>query len=228
MCRNSSYCTELGKNPEKWSRTCPLPPPDFFHTSFKFFIAAYELAIQGKILESIAMLEKTESDRLRYWYEEHGQMSGWHHRINGLSAPKKRKYSGPLEVNKSFAKFEGEVYGRDGYVCRYCLNKVIDTKALLKMEKLVGSDQFKVKGKSNRIRHGISLAFRATVDHVKPLSQGGRTELGNLVTSCWSCNYGKTNALLEDMGIEDPFDRPPNPALGWSGLLGNCRLANAQ
>lgn len=228
MCRNSSYCTELGKNPEKWSRTCPLPPPDFFHTSFKFFIAAYELAIQGKILESIAMLEKTESDRLRYWYEEHGQMSGWHHRINGLGAPKKRKYSGPLEANKSFAKFEGEVYGRDGYVCRYCLNKVIDTKALLKMEKLVGSDQFKVKGKSNRIRHGISLAFRATVDHVKPLSQGGRTELGNLVTSCWSCNYGKTNALLEDMGIEDPFDRPPNPALAWNGLLGNCRLANAQ
>lgn len=221
MCRKSSYCTELGVDIEKWSRTCPLPPPDFFQKSFKFFIAAYELALQGKISESNTTLEKTGSDKLRYWYVEHGQMSGWHHRINGLNAPKKRKYKGSLELNKSFAKFEREVYRRDGYVCRYCQNKVIDTKALLKMEKLVGSDHFKVIGKSNQLRHGVSLAFRATVDHVTPLSQGGRTELGNLVTSCWSCNYGKANALLADMRINDPFDRPPNLDLGWNGLLGS-------
>jgi hypothetical protein len=218
MCRNSKFCTELGENPEEWDRLCPLPPPTYFKESLNYFIESYQLALRGQKDEAIASLQKTRSDDLRQWYVEHGAMSGWHHRIKGLGVPKRPKYSGPLEPNKSFAIYEAEIYKRDGYVCRYCQSRLVDTRALLKMEKIVGSENFKVKGKGNEVRHGVSLVFRATVDHVKPLSVGGRTTLGNLVTSCWSCNYGKYNALLEDMKINDPFDSPPNTNLHWDGL----------
>ena len=63
------------------------------------------------------------------------------------------------------------------------------------MEKLLGSEHFKAAGRSNKIRHGISLTFRATADHVVPISHGGRTSMDNLVTSCWNCNYGKYNGV---------------------------------
>ena len=135
-----------------------------------------------------------------------------------LAFPKPKKYTGILETQKTITPFESEVYRRDGYRCRYCLIRVIDTKALMQMEKIVGAPHFKVKGKGNQIRHGIALAFRATADHVVPISFGGRTNLDNLVTSCWNCNYGKYNALLEQMKIDNPCDRPTINENLWDGL----------
>jgi len=95
----------------------------------------------------------------------------------------------------------------------------MDAKALMQMEKMVGAAQFKVKGKGNQIRHGVALTFRATADHVVPMSFGGRTNLDNLVTSCWNCNYGKYNALLEQMGVNDPRETAVDSKLSWNGLL---------
>ena len=36
------------------------------------------------------------------------------------------------------------------------------------------------------------------VDHIKPVSKGGKNELINLVTSCFDCNNGKSNVELAD------------------------------
>jgi 5-methylcytosine-specific restriction endonuclease McrA len=96
------------------------------------------------------------------------------------------------------------------------------------MEKLLGSENFKAAGRSNKIRHGISLTFRATADHVVPISHGGRTSLDNLVTSCWNCNYGKYNALLEQMNLENPFKRLVQSKLKWDGTLANVQSPSGQ
>jgi 5-methylcytosine-specific restriction endonuclease McrA len=145
-------------------------------------------------------------------------MSGWHYRVKALKKPKPKKYTGVLEKNKSFAKYEAQVYQRDGYSCGYCGIRVIDTKALLKMEKIVGKKYFKVKGK-NIERHGVALVLRATIDHIKPLSHGGRTRVDNLITSCWSCNYGKLNATLEQLGLDNPLKRITITRSKWGGLM---------
>ena len=131
------------------------------------------------------------------------------------------KYKGKLETNKRIGPFEDEVYARDGYRCRYCEIRVIDFKVLEHMEKLVGSENFKAAGRGNKIRHGISLTFRATADHVVPISHGGRSSIDNLVTSCWNCNYGKYNALLEKMNLENPFNYGVVSKLKWDGRLSN-------
>jgi 5-methylcytosine-specific restriction endonuclease McrA len=218
MCRNADWCSELDPNPKKWSKNCPLPPPSYFNQSLNVFIKAYKAAEAGDKNLAIRLLADTRGEELRNWYIEHGQMSGWHYRVKALNKPKPKRFTGVLEKNKSFAKYESQVYQRDGYRCGYCGIRVIDTKALLKMEKIVGKKYFKVKGKNNE-RHGVALALRATIDHINPLSHGGRTRIENLITSCWSCNYGKLNATLEQLGILNPLKKPRNPDRYWNGLM---------
>ncbi len=219
MCRNAKFCTELGLDPTQWSKSTPLAPPNFFASSLRNFIASLQLMSNGQRETALITLEKTRSDDLRNWFVEHGQMSGWHHRVKILNLPKPPKFEGQLETNKSIKPFESEVYKRDGYVCQYCSYRVIDLKVLKKAEKIFGKEYFVASGRSNDIRHGISLAFRATADHVLPMSHGGRTNLENLVTCCWSCNYGKYNALLEQMGLNDPRYQTISPDQKWDGGL---------
>lgn len=220
MCRNASWCSELDLDPKNWSKVCPLPPPKFFEDSLNLFIAAFRAAQKGKVEDARSLLSQTRSDEMRHWYVEHGQMSGWKFRAKALDFPKPAEYSGPLETNKSFSKFESQVYNRDGFRCGYCSLRLIDTSALLRMEKLLGIQHFKVKGTNNE-RHGVALVLRATIDHIHPLSLGGRTSLENLVTSCWSCNYGKLNATLEQIGISNPLDRGTKKIDDWDGLSSN-------
>ena len=218
MCRESDWCSELDPDPKKWSKTCPLQPPKYFDKSLNTFTKAYKAAQDGDIDRAIELLVDTRGEDLRNWYIEHGQMSGWYFRVKALKKPKPEKFTGILETNKSFSKYEAQVYKRDGYQCRYCGLRVIDTKSLLRMEKIVGKHIFQVKGKNSE-RHGVALALRATIDHVKPLSRGGRTRIDNLVTSCWSCNYGKLNATLEQLGISNPLKKRSNPNRYWNGLM---------
>jgi 5-methylcytosine-specific restriction endonuclease McrA len=227
MCRNTNYCSELGTDASKWDKYCPLPLPDYFEKSLDFFIEAFDLAILGRVVDALEMLSNTKSDELRNWYVEHGQMSGWHHRVKGLHKVKPKKYVGEMDPNKRIAPFENAVYRRDGYRCRYCHVRVVDTRVLKLMEKFVGPEHFKSTGKSNALRHGIALTFRATADHIIPLSYGGRTSMENLVTSCWNCNYGKLNALLEQMNIANPTKREIHEDLKWDGMLSNAGFQRA-
>lgn len=46
------------------------------------------------------------------------------------------------------------------------------------------------------------------VDHIVPLSQGGKDDVVNLTTSCWECNSGKSDVPLSEIITgEDPTDR---------------------
>jgi hypothetical protein len=48
---------------------------------------------------------------------------------------------------------------------------------------------------------------------------GGLTNAENLVTACWSCNFGKADYTLEEIGLEDPRLRPPKTLDDWDGLM---------
>jgi len=49
------------------------------------------------------------------------------------------------------------------------------------------------------------------VDHVVPVSKGGKDTLENLQTLCKDCNLGKSDALLEDLTQEDEVQIAPLP-----------------
>lgn len=39
------------------------------------------------------------------------------------------------------------------------------------------------------------------VDHINPVAKGGKNEILNLITSCFSCNRGKSDRVLSDLSI---------------------------
>ena len=202
MCRGTTSCSELGVESSRWSLNAPLEFPEKFNTTHALFISAYEAAMAGELEMAKNLLGETNEAEIRNWYVEHGQMSGFF-RFKALGNKAAPKYLGRRDPLTSISQFETQVYKRDDYRCVYCKNPLIHSKVLKNMEKLLGLVSFPTSG-TNAQRHGVVFILRATVDHVVPLSQGGRTELANLVTSCWSCNYGKSNFTLAEIGLTDP------------------------
>ena len=51
-----------------------------------------------------------------------------------------------------------------------------------------------------------------TLDHVHPISKGGKSTWENLVAACWPCNHKKGNSLLSDrnlgMSLRRPVEKP--------------------
>jgi 5-methylcytosine-specific restriction endonuclease McrA len=61
-----------------------------------------------------------------------------------------------------------EIFKRDNFTCQYCDRDVKKYKVAL------------------------------VVDHIFPKKKGGKDDISNLTTSCWECNLGKHDNLLED------------------------------
>ena len=64
--------------------------------------------------------------------------------------------------------------------------------------------------------HPAYSLLSATFDHVVAVTQGGKTDLNNLVTACWPCNSGKSNYSVEEVG----YELLPASNSDWDGLTG--------
>ncbi|MCX2678826.1 HNH endonuclease signature motif containing protein [Galbibacter sp. EGI 63066] len=216
MCRGKNICSELGTNPNNWDVHSPLPTPNWMAEQIDIFESAANDFIAGNRNSCINRITQIRSDEITQWYIEHGQMSGRHRKLV-LKAPPPANIDEELrDPIRSPKKVQNEVFERDGYRCRYCGNKLISQDFIRLFIKKLDSDVFK-KGNTNLTKHGIIHLTWPVADHVKPWKQGGRTDLTNLVSSCATCNYGKDGCTIEQLGIEDPFNRPPI-INDWKGL----------
>jgi len=216
MCRRKQSCSELGGDPATWSRRAPLMPPDWFRAQLPLFADAVRLAAEGEAESARTQLGRVRARELQDWYIEHAQMAGRFRKMHfGTSQPATEGVD--LDPLRSPQRFTKTVLRRDGYHCRYCGVGLVPKQVLQAFGDVVGRDAFGLKGR-NVERHGVVLAFRANVDHVVPWAQGGRTDMDNLVSCCWGCNYGKSNYTLEEIGLDDPRHRPVGEANGWDGL----------
>lgn len=215
MCRGSSTCSEL-RNPTEWSRQAPLMPPAWLPTQLDLFVQAAHLVSEGDVQGARERLRIVRNNDLETWYIEHGQCSGKFRRGHfGLPKPIKSAHgSDPVAAPTAFEK---AVFARDGYLCRYCGLRLVPKPVFQAFAKAVGSESFPL-GSTNPGRHGLYLNFCAIADHIMPHNLGGRTNMDNLVTACWSCNYGKAGWTVDEIGIDDPRVRPPCPSAEWDGL----------
>lgn len=108
------------------------------------------------------------------------------------------------------------LFARDGWHCRFCNCCVIPPKVRAAMrDVLPGAIPWsEIEG-----FHGAFYALSASVDHVVPYSAGGDNDPENLVTACWSCQFGRGARSLEEVGLSDPRARPPIKD-DWDGLTG--------
>ena len=217
MCKQKGnpFCIELGADPTIWSSESPLPKPQWIEKALAVFIQSAREAMNGQMDSARLLLANSRESELRVWFDVHAQNSGtWRYKALGKRTPVTISSHDPV---KEFANFETQLFARDNYHCRYCQSKVIPSKVFRAIQKIVGEESLPLKG-TNAGRSGYYLMFCATLDHVIPHSLGGRTKVAHLVTCCWSCNYGKTNYTLDQLGLVDPFARAPLQASRWKGL----------
>lgn len=108
------------------------------------------------------------------------------------------------------------LHSRDGYHCRFCGIPVIPKEIRLRIQKHY-PDVLRW-GRKNEEQHFALQAMCAQYDHVVPWSRGGKTELENMVVTCWPCNGGRWDYTLEEVGLLDPRARKAIRST-WDGLV---------
>ena len=177
------------------------------------FRKACDLAEDKKFEAAEEVLVSLNSDKLRLQF-----YATWkeYHRLNSEAVKPLSHYPKMKKVDKRMppAAVVREVYERDFWACRWCNTPIIADKPIKAMHKLFPLT-FE-KGNTNDSMHGLMLSSRVSLDHVRPHSFGGTNEIENLVTSCWPCQFGRGNDLIERLGLSDPRNREPIPS-DWDG-----------
>ncbi len=106
--------------------------------------------------------------------------------------------------------------GRDGWRCRYCSIPLVWNGFFDALWMVDGLD-------FGSAVNDLWRVFCLSPDHVLPIARGGSTCTENLVSACGSCNYARSDSLLEEIGIADPFSRDC-ARTSWEGLVGRPHL----
>ena len=219
MCKvgEREYCVVLGKDSSKWSKYCPLPVPTFFDGAVESFSRAVSELTKGNKKESLEALATSNATEVGKFFIDHGQQSAYFRVTNRKEIDNANRLEKKLNLSpRDKPAISKEVFKRDFYRCRYCSLRIITGEVFSEYSRIVGSDIFSDE-RENTKRNGLTLGLRGVADHVEPYSLGAGTELDNLVTSCYSCNFGKAGYTLDQLKIEDPRLRQPKDD-GWKGL----------
>jgi 5-methylcytosine-specific restriction endonuclease McrA len=217
MCRGKDKCTFLDADSAKWSKLSPLPTPDFFEIAVDKFSQSVAALTDGARAQALIALEETNYRAVGEFFIEHGQQSAYYRVQNRNEVDAiNRLTKGDNDSPRLIPSTEKKVFERDCFRCRYCGLRIIAKEVFAEYSRIVGSENFSIE-RENSKRNGLTLGLRGVADHVEPYASGGETSLENLVTSCYSCNFGKAGYTLEQLGIEDPRLRPPVKD-DWRGL----------
>jgi hypothetical protein len=120
----------------------------------------------------------------------------------------KRRY-GPRE--------SARVFVRDGFIDRYSGQCLVFPPVLrLISVALPGEFPFHPGWKTD-VTYPAYNALGATVDHLVPVTRGGRDDESNWVTTSMARNFAKMNSTLEEIGWAL---HPGGRLEDWDGLLG--------
>ncbi len=109
---------------------------------------------------------------------------------------------------------------RDGYRCRYahCNRRTVDTRVVRELAKLIPDELPYHPNWATAFTHPLVWTDTASLDHVVPMTRGGRDTDVNLVCSCACCNYSKSNMTIKELGWE-LMPVPEDGAAHWDGLV---------
>jgi len=205
----------LGANPSAWPRHCLIPYPADFDTQIDKLGQALKLANTGPY-QSCDIVKSIDSEELKRWFIDVALKSGaWRSKYSGVSGVDVKSSSRRKAISQK--RLEA-LFERDKWRCRYCGIRIAgNRKHFKKFAKTIRMPEL-VSGRTDESRHGLYLMLMASYDHIEPHSEGGSNDDSNLVTSCWSCQFGKCKYSLKELGLQNPFEREPEAFGDWYGL----------
>lgn len=206
---------ELGTNPLSWPKHCLIPYPSDFDSQIDLLVQALGVASTNPS-RSRAMVQTIDSESMKRWYRDVSSQSGiWRAKHSGKSSAAEKSQEKPQDITQEQLE---DLFQRDEWRCRYCRIRIGGNRE--HFEKFANAIEMPelISGRTDETRHGVYLMLMASPDHVQPRSQGGSDDKSNLVTACWSCQFGKWIHSLDSLELADPRDIEPLEYEGWGGL----------
>lgn len=195
----------------------PLPYPKMFDQGIDRFVEAVMVAGSGDPERAREMVEAIDHEPMVTWYDETAQHVGSVRLAMFGGQPGKRRSGGKRDMRLTRVR---RIAARDGYLCGYCDIRVIEPEILKKIDTMLGGEILHKRStpRNNRSYHGIWLMTAVTLDHVEPFAKNHDDTDENLVTCCWSCNFGKYHYELGELGLRAPVSNR-----GWSTRWSGAR-----
>ncbi len=110
---------------------------------------------------------------------------------------------------------KNKLHQRDGFHCRFCGVPLIRKEVRMAIKNIY--PEALQWGTKHTEQHSAFQAMWLQYDHLLPHARGGNNDLDNIVITCAPCNYGRTDNLIEEVGLLNPFLQPPVQS-SWDGL----------
>ena len=193
----------------------PLPYPKKFDEGIDRFVEAVKIAVSGEPERAREIVEAIDHEGMVKWYDETAQHVGSVRLSMFGGKAGKRSSGGKRDMRLTRVR---RIAARDGYLCGYCDIRVIEPEILRKIDTMLGGGVLHKRStpRNNRSYHGIWLMTAVTLDHIEPLAKNHDDSDENLVTYCWSCNFGKYHYELVELGLRAPVSNRGR-STGWVG-----------
>lgn len=194
----------------RWNSLIPLPAAVAAEADQLTAVAA--ALLRGETTLARLLVERIDRDTLWLYYDAAGFIyEARHDSTAHTDRTRPKRVAIPTAVKR-------DVAARDGWRCRYCGLRLV-SRDLIKGLHAALADRFVIDASSERKMHPAAYLLRYTQDHVVPQSAAGTNDPDNVIAACGTCQYQKGDCTLEELGLTNPFDRPPIVD-DWDGLAG--------
>lgn len=197
-------------------KKCLREPIDEIFDAAKYLDAAVTAHLSGHFTLAEELIGKADMPKIREWTESlWGANSQYVKHSEVPGTPPSLAKSERVPVRMPNREEKQMLHHRDGFHCRFCGIPVIRKEIRVKLNQLY--PEALPWGKRNPEQHSAFQALWLQYDHLLPHSRGGNNDIKNVVITCAPCNYGRSDSLIEEVGVRNPFLEPPVESL-WDGL----------
>jgi 5-methylcytosine-specific restriction endonuclease McrA len=203
-------------------RHCMREPINEIFDAAQLLSSATDAHLSGDRLSAESLLRAANMPVLRAWIEsligsKAANPDQWkYHRSREISESppilKKEQRIKKREPSREERQLIIQRYGRN---CVFCGIPVISVQVRKAFNRAYPDAA--PWGRTNASRHAAFQCMWMQFDHVLPHSRGGDNSIDNVVVTCGPCNFGRMQYTLEELGLLDPRQRPPQKT-DWDGL----------
>lgn len=171
--------------------------------------------LEGRVAAADALIRAAEVTAIYGWLKPIWADSKKHLRVplGELRPTVAKELRAPVRM-PSKAEQE-QIHQRDGHSCRFCGMPVVRKEV---RDRIRASYPTALRwGRKESEQHAAFQAMWAQYDHLLPHALGGTNALSNVVLACAACNFGRGGYALNDVGVQDPTERPVE-VHSWDGL----------